>query len=304
MVVKKRIIIMLVLMGIIMASQSCTRKWEEESTSYYWPSWTPDSKIVYFEDWHKAWIRQNILGGTEIYKHHFKLSLKEMDENGSEDRVIYELYDGINPIYSPFGGNISVGSDRIVFAYQPASGSYDKPDTMIFMINRDGTGLFELCMGKYPNFFAGEDSIIYERSGEGISIMDTIGIVGQIQAIDDNNAKQPDVDRNNEWIVFCKIKSLGTDSIFVQNRIDSSLIPLFASDRLGWPNFATLSDSVIFGFQQGIRIESNDGSGGRSLIVQDFGWVELSFDCTKFVGSNREGIFVMNIDGSNKHRIK
>jgi hypothetical protein len=300
---KRICLVLLVLVGI-MVFQGCTKKWEEENTYYHSPCWTPSGKIVYFEHWYKNWKRKNAGIGEETYKQHHKYFLKEMDASGGNDRVILNLFEyeiEQSSSYPTHLGNIAVSSSRIAFAF--VDGMNHDTEKRIWTVNKKGTELNELCKGGYPNFFAGGDSIIFEKPDGGIWVMDANGD-GLRQEIADSRACQPDMNGNDKWIIFVRINFPVIDSLFAYQRDSLSTIFMYSYTGLGGVDVAACFDSVKIEGDEGIKVFLIGETMKREIPLLDIASLKWSPSGDRFVGSNMEGIYVVNSDGTSKRRLK
>jgi len=156
-------LVLLVLVGIMMLMQGCTKRWEEEEINYMAPNWTSDGKIVFVEEkiiwkYEKPWLLD--VNGWQDSKN---IWLCEINSDGTGKKRIANIFnDVLRSILSTSsaGDYVVTGEDK---------------HKEIWVIKRDGTGLQKVGEGTYPDFSPDAERIVYQKKDQGIWIMNRDG---------------------------------------------------------------------------------------------------------------------------------
>jgi Tol biopolymer transport system component len=171
----KRIwIVLMILIGIMMLIQGCTKYSEYEEISYTAPNWASDGKIVFVKDHNivrvaSGWMgaeEDNVKGSKEFF------TLCEINNDGTGYKEISQLLESENYARSLRITNTSSAEEWVVLGMR----AEDEGELHIYTIKRDGSSLHNTrIIGTSPDFSPDAEKIVYEKKDEGIWIMNRDG---------------------------------------------------------------------------------------------------------------------------------
>jgi len=285
------VISLIVILATIGMIEGCSSGWDTENIAYRGPNWTSDNKIVFVREkiirhhW-RAWAGEDSeVKRTEIY-------LCEIDNDGSNYRqigMIYEADGGEG--YSPFNVSTSSAGDWVVIGWG-----------RIFVIRRNGTGLAEIGSGRYPDFSPDASRIVYEKTGNGVWIMDRDG--GNDHAVwEDSLNNKPSWSSDGERIAFVRHMGWQDEDLWIMDINGGNQEKILDGTRAHQPDWAPVdSNAIVCSVSGQTRVIYLDTISTREL--EGAYTLKWSPDGAYFTGTDEEGIFVMEVNGSNKIHIK
>jgi len=197
---KRKLMFLLVLIGIIILFQGCAEYKEYDVVRYKAPNWTSDGKIVFVKD-HNHVIDKKTFAGYEgnIKGSSEKFILCEINSDGTGFKEITTLLEGKNYAYSLGITNTSSAGDWVVLGMR----TEDEKEEHIYIIKKDGTEFSEICKGTYPDFSPDAEKIVYQKPNEGIWMMNRDG-TGNLEVLNDENATYPAWSDDGGRIAFVK----------------------------------------------------------------------------------------------------
>ncbi|RKY64495.1 MAG: hypothetical protein DRQ02_11395, partial [Candidatus Latescibacterota bacterium] len=166
-----------VVMVMFLLVVGCEKRWEEVDVMVHSPNWGSDGKVLFVREervWEnvKGWFYERSDIKSEVSE------LCEVNADGSGYRVIGEIFDdalqGIDCISSA-GEWVVIG---------------DANYKEIWVMRRDGSGLEKVGYGLHPDFSPDASRIVYEKPDSGIWIMNRDGSNNHC-IVSDPDAKYP-----------------------------------------------------------------------------------------------------------------
>ncbi len=282
----RKIWIVISVIVIILIFQGCG------SETTYWqnweaPNWTSDGKIVFLEDSGEQKINSwgDMVGGNQT------ITLYEIDEDGNNLQQTGEIV------------SCSFESGRVLVPMSTSSAGnwvilsiedWRRGDhyPVVYTIKRNGDSLSEIGSGKYPDFSPDASQIVYEKTDEGIWIMDRDG-GNDHQIISDGGgvAWSPEGGR----IAYV------SGELFISDTLGSIL------DSLGgWkicPDWSTSDTNKLMASSSNpywILIISLDNYEIDTLPITGSHYVKWSPDGRNIIEYDVEGYYVIDTTGTNK----
>jgi len=164
----------------------CTKTSYEDVISVESPNWTSDGKVVFIKEKEIWKVEEDIGVRYDLVSDSTWLYEINADGSGRENKGL--LFDD-----AEFGGaGLSSAEDWVVFG---------DGDGSIWVVRRNGTSLQEVGSGRNPDFSPDASKIVYEKSNQGIWIIDRDG-GNDHQIISDG--KDPAWSPDGERIAFYK----------------------------------------------------------------------------------------------------
>ena len=267
---------------------------------YRAPNWTSDNKIVFVKDSnfvrdrHTMWgIEGNIEGSYEV------LTLCEINSDGSGYKEIGQVCKSEHHAYSIGINGVSSAGDWVVFDLR------EEEDTKhrICVMRRDGSDFYNTgVIGMHPDFSPDGSKIVYEKPDSGIWIMNRDGSNNHC-IVPDADAKYPAWSPDDSLIGYLYwgsyegygyatfILDITSDTIF------SSYPGFYFYD---WGEGGT--DEIFVGLYWGGFGKVNINTGKVDTINMCVSHVSMDGDF--FIGEDKNGYFVCRKDGSNKWYLK
>jgi len=287
----RKIWILISLIFMLFLFQGCSSGWDTETIAYRGPNWTSDNKIVFVREkiiWHnwQGWAGE----GSEVKR--TEISLCEIDNDGSSYEqigMIYETEGGEG--YSPFNVSTSSVGDWVVIGWG-----------RIFVMRRNGTDLVEICDGSYPDFSPDASQIVYQKPNQGIWIMDRDG--GNEHAVwSDSLNKMPSWSSDGARVAFVRYEGWQDEDLWIMDINGSNQEKIQDGTRAHQPDWSPVdSNAIVCSVSGQTRVIYLDTINTREL--EGAYTLKWSPSGAYFTGIDEEGIFVMEVDGSNKIHIQ
>lgn len=261
-----------------------------ESSTYYYPNWMPDGRIICYKvtsKWSTAiWGRKEL--GDTYY-------ITAMNSDGSNEQNLFEVSaDGVKEITcSPTGELI---------AY------ITTPDSKIATINYSGTNktiLSGITGVSYLDWSPDATKIVYSANRK-LYVVNVDGS-NNTQIATSAEAVAWRVGEKIAFVTYTGTQSALTVSVMNTDGTNIKYLKTFASD----PQILTGTDEVIYsGLGNEVRKVKLDGNEDVLLFSSyDKATLKLSFDNTKIVGGDLDqswikGIYTVNIDGTGAKRLR
>jgi len=288
----RKIWILISLIIALFILTGCSSGWDTETIAYRGPNWTSDNKIVFVREkiiWHnwQGWAGE----GSEVKR--TEISLCEIDNDGSnymQIGMIYETEGGEG--YSPFNVSTSSVDEWVVIGWG-----------RIFVIRRNGTGLVEIGDGSYPDFSPDVSQIVYEKQDNGIWIMDRDG--GNDHAVwEDSLNNKPSWSSDGGRIAFVRYEGWQDEDLWVMDINGENRSKIYDGIDGLQPDWSPPDTNAILFCGTGSHTDIIYIDSGNTREFNGLFQVRWSPSGAYFTGTDEEGIFVMEVDGSNKIHIK
>lgn len=282
---KKNKFLILCLMIVIFIGCDNVSYTYEASVDYEAPNWTSDGKVVFIKDSNYVKIAHGAMGSEQWNVEGSKevLTLCEINSDGTgftEKGVVLRSEDYA---YALDVTGLSSAGDWVTFGIEGLH---------ICVASRDATNVEEIGEGTYPDFSPDASQIVYEKTDNGIWIMDRDGGNDhQIIANGGGGTWSPDAGR----VLYFSEGLIIADTM--GNFIDS-----LGSTRWGadWGHID--SNSVIvcdYSIDMGILIHLTSRVEDTLSFYSGAGF-KVSHDGEQLTGHDTGGWFVININGTNK----
>ena len=286
---KNKIIIFCLTIVVLIGCDNVSYTYEA-SIDYEAPNWTSDGKVVFIKDSNYVKIAHGAMGAEQWNVEGSKevLTLCEINSDGTGFTEKGEVLRSEDYAYALDVTGLSSSGNWVTFGIE---------DRHIYVSDRDGTNAEEVGQGTNPDFSPDASQIVYEKSDEGIWIMDRDG-GNDHRIISDADANSPAWSSDGIRVAYIK------DSLFVSD-ISGSLISTYGITRISTPNWGPLDTNAIS------LSYDTPGSGANIVIVYMSSGIIDTTDIIsgngaywspeggKFIGYDGS-LFIINRNGSNK----
>jgi len=197
-------VLVIVMMMFLLVIGGCVRRWEEVKEYITAVNWTSDNNIVFVKEvitWECEEIPPFISEHSEVKRDEFYIY--EVGFDGSGLKEVCYLWDRPGGI-----DGLSSAGEWIVFG--------DNIYREIWVMRRDGSGLEKVGEGLHPDFSPDASKIVYEKPDSGIWIMNRDGSNDHC-IVPDADAKYPAWSPDDSLIgygLITHIINLNGDSLF------------------------------------------------------------------------------------------
>ncbi len=264
--------------------------WTEIDVKIHAPNWTSDNKVVFVKEV-IYWRCERIppIGAENAHIKRREFYLYEINADGTGLKEICLLWD------RPAGGIgcLSSAGDWIVFS--------DNKYQEIWIIKRDGTGLKKVGHGINPDFSPDAEKIVYEKPDSGIWIMNRDGS-GDHCIVPDPDAKYPAWSPDDTLVAYVRYVNVPRKwGVHIISFTGDSLrfYPL-----MEYPRWSASETNIIYctQYMQGIKIDIIS-STIDSLSIRSGQGINPSPDGSWFIAYDGSW-FVIKKDGTNKWYLK
>ncbi len=290
---------------IVFMVTGCIKRWTETGVYVTAANWTSNNKVVFVKEvitWQCEKIPPFISERADVKSDEFYLC--EINYDGTGLREICYLWDRPGGI-----GAISSAGDWIVFS--------DNIYREIYVIRRDGSGLQKIGSGINPDFSPDASQIVYEKPDSGIWIMNRDGS-NDHQISEDEEANQPAWGNENNLISYLTSTGLIITDItgnilfsFSRDTIGDTVIAIIGGSGVDW---GPLDSLIVSGSKWKLEEWSNMEHGFLILHIDSILTLRFkSFEASSFrwspdgewlIGCDKNGYFVIKRDGTNKWYLK
>jgi len=292
---KNRLIIFYLMIVILIGCDNVSYTYEA-SVDYEAPNWTSDGKVVFIKDSNYVKIAHGAMGAEQWNVEGSKevLTLCEINSDGTGFTEKGEVLRSEDYAYALDVTGLSSSGNWVTFGIE---------DRHIYVSDRDGTNAEEVGQGTNPDFSPDASQIVYEKSDDGIWIMDRDG--GNEHAVwSDSLNKMPSWSSEGDRIAFVRYEGWQDEDLWIMDISGENRTKLRDNIRVYQPDWAPPdTNAIVCCFSGGTRVIYLD-----SLIpardLEGVGTTKWAPSGAKFTGTDEEGIFVMEVDGSNKIHIQ
>lgn len=289
----KKIILVLVLLVVAVLGGGCGET-GTESSIYYYPTWSPDGRIIAEKDVYTT--KSSIFGK---YDSSIKSYIVAMSSDGTNEVNLFEIGDMAYPTEmacSPNGKKI---------------GYISNPDYGITICNYDGTGKTKIpgiTNARYFDWSPDSQKVAY-------STLYTKEL--RISGIDGTNNTQLTTSAESvAWRVGDRIvyEYFENGQLYLGRiKVDGTLRESFGDKSLYSPQISTSDYNTIYGvvISSYRKIDTSDPIIPEEVLIPaiDFINPRLSYDNKKIVGGDLDqqaivGIYIVDIDGTNSKRLR
>ncbi|MFA5031844.1 MAG: hypothetical protein WC614_02390 [bacterium] len=298
----KKIILGVLLLSILFG---CNRekRWEEKITVWEAPNWTSDGKVVFLEHYYVQKWKQTATGDAQVGGSE-KITVCEISNDGTGLKKLAIVKENeFN--YGPCLGGISSSSigDWIALSIEDWDRGEHYP--VMYVIKRDGSELREVGSGRNPDFSPDTSNFVYEKTGQGLWIMNKDG-TGDKQIITDITITFPSWSSNSGRIAAIKHTSgeFGFLSIFDST---GNLLQRDSTIEVAYPDWGPSDSNAISAndiWFQGIifyltsnKQDTLQVSSGAGLRWSPNGEYFICYGGT-------DGYFIIKKDNTNKWYLK
>lgn len=231
------------------------------------------------------------------------------------NKIAYTFYDGLYVINADGTGNIKLvdedwvfarwgppvwapDSKRIIYAAATESMPSSMTDRVIYVINADGSGKFELEEARADFSWSPDGKqIVYTTSG-GLYIAEANG-TGKIKIANDGSA--PSWSPDGRQIAYRTGPTSTTGSIYIVNADGTGSIEL-ATDALG-PRWSPDGTQIFYAsLAAAVYVVNSDGTGKREFVEK--GWLPIwSPDGKKGAYEYGGDLYVINTEGTGQIKL-
>jgi hypothetical protein len=164
---KNKVIIFCLMIAIIIGCDNVSYTYEV-SVDYEAPNWTSDGKVVFIKDSNYVKIAHGAMGSEQWNVEGSKevLTLCEINSDGTGFTVKGVVLRSEDYAYALEVTGLSSAGDWVTFGIEGLH---------IYVANRNATNIEEVEEGTYPDFSPDASQIVYEKTNNGIWIMDKDG---------------------------------------------------------------------------------------------------------------------------------
>jgi len=229
----------------------------------------------------------NLEGSYEV------LTLCEINSDGSGFKEIAEVARSEHHAFSIWLAGLSSAGDWVTFSMEDEGES----EHFVYTMNRNGNNLRRVKNGQYPDFSPDASRIVYEKTDEGIWIMDRDG-GNDHQLISDTDASSPAWSSDGDRIAF------KSDSTYIVDRTGIKIRSYFRN-LIDLPDWGPPDSNSICGSNGYSIVIINCESGVIDTldITSTLGWgqgVKWSPNGEFFISADADGWFVIEENGTNK----
>jgi len=268
----------------------------EASVDYEAPNWTNDGKVIFIKDSNYVKIAHGAMGSEQWNVEGSKevLTLCEINSDGTgftEKGVVLRSEDYA---YALEVTGLSSAGNWVTFGIEGLH---------IYVANRNGTNVEEVGDGSYPDFSPDASQIVYQKPNQGIWIMDRDG-GGDHSAWADSLNKMPSWSSDGGRIAFVRYEGWQDEDLWIMDISGENRTKLRDNIRVYQPDWGPPdSNAIVCSFSGGTRVVYLD-SLTPARDIEGVGTTKWSPNGAYFTGTDEEGIFVMEVDESNKIHIK
>ena len=263
----------------------------ETNVDYEAPNWTSDGKVVFIKDSNYVKIAHGAMGSEQWNVEGSKevLTLCEINSDGTGFTEKGVMLRSEDYAYALEVTGLSSAGDWVAFGIEGLH---------IYVANRNATNIEEVEEGTYPDFSPDAAKIVYEKPDNGIWIMDRDG--GNDHPIwQDSLNKVPSWSSDGDRIAFVRYEGWQDEDLWVMDVGGGNREKILDGTRAHQSDWAPVdSNAIVCSVSGRTRVIYLDTISMREL--EGAYTLKWSPDGACFTGTDENGIFVMEVDSSNK----
>jgi len=291
---KNKFIIFCLIIVIIIGCDNVSYTYEV-SVDYEAPNWTSDGKVIFIKDSNYVKIAHGAMGSEQWNVEGSKevLTLCEINSDGTGFTEKGEVLRSEYYAYALGVTGLSSAGDWVTFGIEGLH---------LYVANRNATNVEEIGEGTYPDFSPDASQIVYEKPNQGIWIMDRDE--GNDHAVwEDSLNKMPCWSSDGGRIAFVRHEGWQDEDLWIMDINGSDQEKVLDGTRAHQPDWSPAdSEAVVCSISGQAMVLYLDTISTREL--EGAYTLKWSPSGAHFTGTEENGIFVMEVDGSNKIHIQ